>query len=211
MTNILIHGLGQTDKSWSKVKNILTQDNINGETPNLFEIAKNYPLTYENIFTVFVDYCNSFSDKFNLIGLSMGGLLSIDYAIAHPEKVNSITICGVPYEIPKKLLKIQNFIFKFMPKRTFENMGISKENFIQLANSMTELNIEEKILKLKCPTLVVCGEKDSANLESSYKLNKYIKNSELKIIKNVRHEINIDAPEEFAEIIKEFTIKNYEG
>ena len=211
MTNILIHGLGQTDKSWSKVKNILTQDNINGETPNLFEIAKNYPLTYENIFTVFVDYCNSFSDKFNLIGLSMGGLLSIDYAIAHPEKVNSITICGVPYEIPKKLLKIQNFIFKFMPKRTFENMGISKENFIQLANSMTELNIEEKILKLKCPTLVVCGEKDSANLESAYKLNNHIKNSELKIIKNVRHEINIDAPEEFAEIIKEFTIKNYEG
>ena len=211
MTNILIHGLGQTDKSWNKVKNILTQDNINGETPNLFEITKNYPLTYENIFTVFVDYCNSFSDKFNLIGLSMGGLLSIDYAITHPEKVNSITICGVPYEIPKKLLKIQNFIFKFMPKRTFENMGISKENFIQLANSMTELNIEEKILKLKCPTLVVCGEKDSANLESAYKLNKHIKNSELKIIKNVRHEINIDAPEEFAEIIKEFTIKNYEG
>lgn len=211
MTNILIHGLGQTDKSWSKVKNILTQDNINGETPNLFEIAKIYPLTYENIFTVFVDYCNSFSDKFNLIGLSMGGLLSIDYAIAHPEKVNSITICGVPYEIPKKLLKIQNFIFKFMPKRTFENMGISKENFIQLANSMAELNIEGKIVKLKCPTLVVCGEKDSANLESAYKLNKHIKNSELKIIKNVRHEINIDAPEEFAEIIKEFTIKNYEG
>ena len=98
-----------------------------------------------------------------------------------------------------------------MPKRTFENMGISKENFIQLANSMAELNIEEKIVKLKCPTLVVCGEKDSANLESAYKLNNHIKNSELKIIKNVRHEINIDAPEEFAEIIKEFTIKNYEG
>ena len=45
MTNILVHGLGQTDKSWDKVKEILNQDNINVETPNLFEITKNYQLT----------------------------------------------------------------------------------------------------------------------------------------------------------------------
>ena len=206
MINILVHGLGQTDKSWDKVKGILNQDNINVETPNLFEIAKNYQLTYENVFTVFVDYCNSFSDKLNLVGLSLGGILAIDYAILHPEKVNSITLCGVPYEMPKKVLKIQNFIFKLMPKRTFENMGVSKENFIQLTNSMAELNIKEKISKLKCHTLVICGEKDSANIESANKLNENIKNSELKIIKNAGHEVNIDAPEKFAEIIKEFFV-----
>ena len=206
MINILVHGLGQTDKSWDKVKGILNQDNINVETPNLFEIAKNYQLTYENVFTVFVDYCNSFSDKLNLVGLSLGGILAIDYAILHPEKVNSITLCGVPYEMPKKLLKIQNFIFKLMPKRTFENMGVSKENFIQLTNSMAELNIKEKISKLKCHTLVICGEKDSANIESANKLNENIKNSELKIIKNAEHEVNIDAPEKFAEIIKGFLV-----
>ena len=206
MINILVHGLGQIYKSWDKVKGILNQDNINVETPNLFEIAKNYQLTYENVFTVFVDYCNSFSDKLNLVGLSLGGILAIDYAILHPEKVNSITLCGVPYEMPKKLLKIQNFIFKFMPKRTFDNIGISKENFMQLTNSMAELNIKEKISKLKCHTLVICGEKDSANIESANKLNENIKNSELKIIKNSGHEVNIDAPEKFAEIIKEFLV-----
>ena len=206
MINILVHGLGQIYKSWDKVKGILNQDNINVETPNLFEIAKNYQLTYENVFTVFVDYCNSFSDKLNLVGLSLGGILAIDYAILHPEKVNSITLCGVPYEMPKKLLKIQNFIFKLMPKRTFENMGVSKENFIQLTNSIAELNIKEKISKLKCHTLVICGEKDSANIESANKLNENIKNSELKIIKNAEHEVNIDAPEKFAEIIKGFLV-----
>ena len=206
MINILVHGLGQTDKSWDKVKEILNQGNINVETPDLFEIAKNYQLTYENVFTVFVDYCNSFSDKLNLVGLSLGGILAIDYAILHPEKVNSITLCGVPYEMPKKLLKIQNFIFKFMPKRTFDNIGISKENFIQLTNSMTELNIKEKISKLKSPILVVCGEKDTANLESANKLNENIENSTLKIIRNAGHEVNIDAPEKFAEIIKEFLV-----
>ena len=172
----------------------------------MFEITKNYQLSYENVFTVFVDYCNSFSDKLNLVGLSLGGILAINYAILHPEKVNSITLCGVPYEIPKKLFKLQNFIFKFMPKKSFQNMGVSKENFIQLTNSMAELNIKEKISKIKCNTLVICGENDKANIESAKLLNENIKNSELKIIRNAGHEINIDSPEEFAKIIKEFLV-----
>ena len=202
MINILIHGLGQTDKSWDKVKEILNQDNINVETPNLFELAKNYQLEYENLYRVFADYCNSFKEKVNLVGLSLGGILAIDYAIEYPEKINSIIICGTPYEIPKKLFKIQNLIFKFMPKKTFENMGISKENFIRLTNSMAELNIKEKISKIKCSTLVICGENDKANLESAKLLNENIKNSKLTVIENAGHEINIDAPEKFAKIIK---------
>lgn len=206
MINILIHGLGQNETSWNTVKNQLNIKEMNVENPNLFNLAKNYQLTYGNLLNVFTDYCNSFNDKLNLVGLSLGGILAIDYAISHSEKVNSIMLCAVPYEMPKKLLKIQNFIFKFMPKRTFENMGVSKENFIQLTNSMSELNIKEKISKLKSPTLVVCGEKDSANIENAKKLNENIKNSELKIIKNAGHEINIDTPKEFAELIKEFLI-----
>ncbi len=208
MINILIHGLGQTNKSWDKVKEILNQDAINVETPNLFELAKNYQLEYENLYRVFADYCNSFKKKINLVGLSLGGILAIDYAIEYPEKINSIIICGTPYEIPKKLFKLQNFIFKFMPKRTFENMGISKENFIRLTNSMAELNIKEKISKVKCSTLVICGENDNANLESAKQLNENIKNSKLTVIENAGHEINIDAPEKFAELIKEFFRKN---
>ena len=208
MINILVHGLGQTDRSWDKVKENLNQDNINVETPNLFEIAKNYQLTYENVFAVFVDYCNSFNDKLNLIGISMGGLLAIDYAILYPEKINSIILCGVPYEIPKKLFKIQNFIFRFMPKMTFEKMGISKENFIQLTNSMAELNIKEQVSKIKCSTLVICGENDKVNLESAKQLNKVIKNSKLKIIEKAGHEVNVDTPKELANEIYDFLKNN---
>ena len=206
MVNILVHGLGQTEKSWDKIIEELDKSNIKAENPNLFELAKNYEINYENIYRTFCDYCNSFKEKINLCGLSLGGILSIDYAIEYPEKVNSMILIGTTYKIPKKMFKLQNFIFKFMPKRTFDNIGISKENFIQLTNSMAELNIKEKISKLKCHTLVICGEKDSANIESANKLNENIKNSELKIIKNAEHEVNIDAPEKFAEIIKGFLV-----
>lgn len=61
------------------------------------------------------------------------------------------------------MLKLQNFIFKLMPKKTFENMGISKKDFINLTNSMSELDIKSKVSKIKCSTLVLCGEKDKSN------------------------------------------------
>ncbi|MFR5684482.1 MAG: alpha/beta fold hydrolase [Clostridia bacterium] len=201
MKNILVHGLGQNETSWSKVKEELSTNNINTETPNLFDLVKNYEVNYENTYKTFTDYCNSFNEKINLCGLSLGGLLSIDYAGEYPDKVNSLILIGTPYEIPKRLFKIQNFIFKFMPKKTFESMGISKKDFISLTNSMTELDIKSKVERIKCNTLILCGEKDNVNMESAKQLNNHIKDSKLNIIKNARHEVNIDTPIELSNII----------
>jgi len=198
MKNILVHGLGQNQTSWSKVKEELSTNNINTETPNLFDLVKNYEVNYENTYKTFTDYCNSFNEKINLCGLSLGGLLSIDYAVEYPDKINSLILIGTPYEIPKKLFKIQNFIFKFMPKKTFESMGISKKDFISLTNSMTELDIKSKVERIKCNTLILCGEKDNVNMESAKQLNSHIKDSKLNIIKNARHEVNIDTPIELS-------------
>ncbi len=204
MVNILVHGLGQTEKSWDKIIEELDKSNIKAENPNLFELAKNYEINYENLYRTFCDYCNSFKEKLNLCGLSLGGLLSIDYAIEYPEKVNSIIIIGTPYEIPKKMLKLQNFIFKFMPKSTFENMGIKKNDFINLTNSMAYLDIKSKVDDIKCKALILCGEKDNVNMESAKQLNRNIKDSKLKIIKNAGHEANTESPKELASAISEY-------
>ena len=204
MINILIHGMGQNESSWDKVKTILNEDNIDVKTPNVFEIAKNYQLNYDNLYRAFADYCNGFKEKLNLVGLSLGGILAIDYAVEYPQKVNSIILSGTPYELPKKLLRFQNFVFKLIPKKNFENIGISKKNFIELSNSLAELNIKFKVSKIQCNTLIICGEKDTLNMESARQLNSNIKNSKIKVIQGAGHEINIDTPEEFANTIKEF-------
>ena len=204
MVNILVHGLGQTEKSWDKIIEELDKSNIKAENPNLFELAKNYEINYENLYRTFCDYCNSFKEKLNLCGLSLGGLLSIDYAIEYPEKVNSIIIIGTPYEIPKKMLKLQNFIFKFMPKSTFENMGIKKNDFINLTNSMAYLDIKSKVDDIKCKALILCGEKDNVNMESAKQLNRNIKASKLEIIKNAGHEVNTENPKELARVISKY-------
>ena len=204
MVNILVHGLGQTEKSWDKIIEELDKSNIKAENPNLFELAKNYEINYENIYRTFCDYCNSFKEKINLCGLSLGGILSIDYAIEYPEKVNSMILIGTTYKIPKKMLKLQNFIFKFMPKSTFENMGIKKNDFINLTNSMADLDIKSKVDNIKCKALILCGEKDNVNMESAKQLNRNIKASKLEIIKNAGHEVNTENPKELASIISKY-------
>ena len=56
MINILIHGLGQNEKSWNEIKSQLNNNGINIETPNLFSIVKNYQVNYENMYRAFADY-----------------------------------------------------------------------------------------------------------------------------------------------------------
>ena len=206
MINILVHGLGQDEKSWNEVKNQLNNNGINVETPNLFSIVKNYKVNYDNMYKKFADYCNSFNEKINLVGLSLGGVLAIDYITEFPEKINSIILIGTPYKIPKTIITIQNIIYKFMPKRIFEKVGCSKKDMISLLNSMKNISIPDKAPHIKSNALIICGEeeKDNINMKSAKQLSKVIQNSKLKIIENAGHEVNIDNPIELANTIYDF-------
>ena len=208
MGNILIHGLGQNETSWNLVETELKNNNIKVEKPNLYSIIKNEKINYTTMFQKFADYCNSFDDKLNLCGLSLGGILALDYAKKFPDKVNSIILVGTPYKIPKILFKIQGIIFHLMPKATFEKIGCSKKDFISLVNSMSDLDIASNLDKVKCKTLILCGVKDNQNMESAKLLNKNIKGSSFRTIDNSSHEVNIDNPKELSKIIYDFWSQN---
>ena len=148
--------------------------------------------------------CNLQKDKVNLCGLSLGGILALDFAKEYPEKVNSIILIGTPYRIPKVLFKIQNLIFSMMPKKTFKKIGCSKKEFIALVRSMNNLNIAKDLDKIKCRSLILCGVKDKVNLKSAKLLKNKIKNSEYKTISHSSHEVNIDNPQMLSEVVSSF-------
>lgn len=204
MKNILIHGLGQDDKSWDKVKEYLREYNYNVICPNLFDLLKNGSYEYNNLYDFFEKRINNCKDKVNLCGLSLGGILALDYAKNHPEKVNSLILIGVPYKIPKLLFNIQTFIFKLMPQSNFLKLGLKKDEFINLLKSMKDLKINDELGQVNCRTLLLCGKEDKLNINSSKLFNEKIKNSKFEIIKNSGHEINIDNPKDLGQIISEF-------
>ena len=201
---VLVHGLGQNESSWKSIKNSCYEDKIKTVEPNLFKLIKNKECIYDNVYTAFCKYLNSLEGKINLVGISLGGILALNYAIDYPEKVSSIILIGVPFKMPKMLLKFQNIVFKLITEKNFEQIGCSKKQLLSLTKSMENLDYIKKLNKIKCDTCIICGEKDKANIKSMRLLKENIKNSKMALIENAGHVVNIENPEDLYKKVKEF-------
>ena len=202
MKNIFIHGSGHMSTSWNETVSYMNNKDI--LCPNLSSILNGKEASYNNLYSLFAEYCNNIDGQINLCGISLGGILAFDYTLDFPDKVNSLVLIGTPHKIPKVMFSIQNIIFRFLPKSLFENMAFNKKDTFMLGNSMKELDFSNSVNRIKCPTLVICGKKDSANMKSAYYLADNIPNAKLKIIENTGHIVNEENPKILAEILNEY-------
>lgn len=201
MKYIYLHGLGQTSDSWNRVlgyRNTST-DSI---CPDLAKLVHGREANYPDLYAAFSALCDTIEDDLTLCGLSLGGVLALNYTIDHPEKVKSLILIATPYKMPKQLLQLQNILFRFMPKSAFSQTGFQKADFIRLCRSMAELDFSRSLRKVTCPVLVLCGEHDRANQKAARMLAGLLKNAAFQQIPNAGHEVNTDAPERLAEILK---------
>ncbi len=57
---------------------------------------------------------------------------------------------------------------------------------------------------MRCPTLVVCGERDSVNMKAARFFAQNIRDAELRIIEGAGHVVNEEKPEALARALDEF-------
>lgn len=203
MKKILIHGSGHKAASWNEtISHMEISDDI--LCPNLVSILEGKEASYVNLYSSFTEYCGKIDGQVHLCGISLGGILALNYALDFPEKMKTLVLIGTPYKVPKAAFALQNMIFRFLPKSVFENMAFDKKDMFALGNSMKSLDFSSRVQNIKCPTLIICGKKDNANMKSAYFLSQNIKNAELKIIENVGHVVNEEAPEALAKILDEY-------
>lgn len=203
MKQIYLHGLGQNPDSWSKVIEQLEAAE-HSMCPDLSELVQGQDTTYQNLYAAFSAMCDEIEEDICLCGLSLGGVLALNYAIEHPEKIKGLVLIATQYKMPKKLLRVQNAIFRFMPKSMFQQTGFGKSDFLKLCNTMMELDFSDSIYNVSCPTLVIYGEKDRANKNASIELANTLIDAELQVFNGVGHEINIEAPDKLEETLRVF-------
>lgn len=207
MRPIFLHGLGQTPDSWEKT--IAQLESAQGYVcPNLAKLYQGDNITYQNLYEGFSKICDKFDEPLDLCGLSLGGVLALNYTIEHSEKVNSLVLIAAQYKMPKGLLKLQNFLFQFMPKSMFQQTGFGKKEFIRLCKTMMELDFSNSIQNVSCPALILCGQRDSANKKAAAGLAGLLKNAELQILSGSGHEVNMEAPEKLSEVLRVFYKKH---
>ena len=206
-TKIFVHGSGHKATSWEKTISYMS-NNEDIVCPNLSSILEGKEASYENLYSSFVKYCNEFDGQIHLCGLSLGGILALNFALDFPQKVKTLVLIGTPYKVPKVAFSFQNIIFRFLPKSIFETMAFDKKNTFALGDTMKNLDFSDRVKNIKCPTLILCGKKDSANMKSADYLSQSIRSAELKIIENTGHVVNEENPKALADILNEYYLKN---
>ena len=90
-------------------------------------------------------------------------------------------------------LCLLNVVFRLLPKSTFASMAFDKQDTFALGNSMKNLDFSGRVGAIQCPTLLLCGEKDGANLKSARFLAQNIPGAELQILQHTGHVVNEEA------------------
>lgn len=202
MKTVLLHGLGQNAESWKALTDALgTQDIL---CPDLWKLMKGTDCTYPNLYRAFSEYCESILEPFQLCGHSLGGVLALNYAMDYPEKVQDLVLIAAPYRMPKMALRLQNTVFRLMPGRAFQGIGLSKHRVLQLTRSMVTLDLTKGLCAVTCPALILCGEKDRANRKAARRLHRALPQSKLQWIPGAGHEANRECPQELARILRQF-------
>lgn len=199
MTLLFLHGLGQNKDSWNQTIRCIA--NKNAECPDLLSIEAEKQSFSSLMESLEARYANC-DGLLILCGLSLGAILAMEFYMRHPERVKSMVLIAPQYKMPTLLLDIQNLVFRFMPKKAFRKIGIRKENMISISKSMRNLDYRDRIPSIKCPVTIVCGSKDKVNKKAAMVMNQLLPNSNVVIVPGAGHEVNLDAPERLAEIIR---------
>lgn len=203
MKTILIHGFGHRAAGWDEtISHMKSRQDI--LCPDLPSLLRGREATYQNLYAAFADECDRLGEPLHLCGLSLGGILALHYASEHPRQVSSLVLIGTPHQIPKVAFALQTVIFRFLPASAFQAMAFSKRDTLALSASMKALDLSGRAQRIQCPTLILCGEKDRANLKSAHFFSRNITNAALTVVDRAGHALNEDAPQALARLLDDF-------
>ena len=175
-------------------------------------------------------------DKIHLVGFSIGSLIARNFATRFNDRLKSLILLGSIYKRSeqqqkivderfnqaKKELKLSKqalkrwFTDKYLENNpdTYEKISSilssnNMANFLKVYELFVKHKNDEDFEKIKTNTLVMTGEYDvGSTIEMSQELNKIIKNSELKIVKDGKHLCGIECADDVNLTIKNFVEKN---
>jgi pimeloyl-ACP methyl ester carboxylesterase len=174
--------------------------------------------------------------KIHLVGFSIGSLIARNFATKFNDRLQSLVLLGSIYKRTEQQQKIVNERFnqakkelklsKLALKRWFTDKYLENNpdtydkissilssnnmtNFIKIYELFVNHKNDENFEKITVNTLITTGENDiGSTIEMSKELNKIIKNSQLKIIKNGKHLCGIECADDVNLTIKNFIDSN---
>ena len=162
----------------------------------------------------------------HIVGISLGGMISMQMAVHHPDLFKSMIVVNSPSEFLQDTFKakfqvfLRFFIVKVMGMRWMGKVLANKlfpkpehekirgdmaerwaqnnpKTYWQSTKALLNWSITEQLHKISCPTLIIAAEFDYFPISDKELLASRIKNAKLEIIKDSRHGTPLDQTEIF--------------
>jgi pimeloyl-ACP methyl ester carboxylesterase len=203
---VLLHGNGGSIKSsgarieyFKKSFQVIVIDSrAHGKSVD----TTNTPLTYIQMAADIAALLDSLEiDSTFLFGQSDGGILGLLLAIHYPQKVAKVATFGA------NLFPGTKAVFTELDKMVRDTLKVTKDKRTRQLYSLLayQPDISEKDLtKIKCPVLIMCGDRDVIRLEHSLKIFYHIENSNLFVMPGATHFGAYQKPDLFNFVLSAF-------
>lgn len=213
IVNVFLHGWGRESSDFNELRHLGGYLLIDLPPFGKSENIRNWSIfTYANMVICLCRHLNI--RKYNLIGHSFGGRISIIISAMEKDKVNKLVLIDSAGMKPKRNL---NYKLKLIKIKMRKKLGLSIDKYAssdyknlspemkKVFSSIVNTHLEESARLIDCKTLIVFGEKDKETpVYMAKKLNKLIKNSSLVILKNCAHFCFLERKILFEEILTNF-------
>jgi pimeloyl-ACP methyl ester carboxylesterase len=160
-------------------------------------------------------------DRAVVLGHSAGGVVAMQLALDHPDRCAGLVLVGTASECNAKSNEFYETLATIAiergmaPVRRRLGLGsgesdpanVDPPTFAKIARVMANLHREPltpRLDEVRCPTLIIVGEKDFLGAGGSVILSRNIAGSELHIVPERGHGIFLEDPRGFNELVEKF-------
>jgi len=162
----------------------------------------NSSLTYEQMTNDIKDLLDSLRiDSAYVWGQSDGGILGLILAINYPNKVARLATFGA------NIFPGRKAVFDEIHKMVIDTLKMTKDNYTKKLFSLMAYQphiTERQLAGIKCPVLIMTGDRDAVRLEHSIRIFQSIPNSNLFVMPGATHYGSYQKPQLFNTVLFDF-------
>lgn len=201
---VFLHGLGQTPQAWQEQVKVLPPD-LPAAAPWLRGLRPGS----QNVFSV-RDSASEISsvltmhgaERAYLVGISLGAMVALQAGL-DDDRVAGLVLAAAQVNPPRWVMKAQGLALRAASRRRLADQGLSKDAMMEVFRAMGETDFSERLGEVGIPTLVLCGDRDKANLPACRRIADSVPGAQLAVIPG-GHQLNVDNPEGFNTATYEF-------